>query len=139
MNENIVSVNNAQPYQPPLDSVATRTFHVAANGSTVIEPAAAIVTGKPSLHGPAPRGLERRFVSATPGVMPEFCKLPSPKERCPFTGASRSWLIDQAEAGHIKLVRVRQPGKMRGAVFVHVPTLLAFLRRQMEEQREPTV
>jgi hypothetical protein len=91
------------------------------------------LTGKPTLHGQAPSGMERYFAPAAPGNVPEFCKLPAPRERCPFTGASRSWLIDQAEAGNLKLVRVRRPGKLRGAVFVHVPSLLEFLRRNMEE------
>lgn len=92
------------------------------------------ITGKPTFHGQPPPWAQQQFVSAPPGAIPKFAKLPAPHERCPYSGASRSWLIDQAEAGNIRLVRVRQPGRMRGAVFLHVPSLLEFLRKQMEAQ-----
>ena len=93
-----------------------------------------LLTGKPTLHGPPPPGLERRFAPAPAGQVPEWCKLPSPRERCPFTGASRSWILDQEKLGRIRLVRVRQPGRMRGACFVFVPSLLALLRGELEKQ-----
>ena len=95
---------------------------------------AQLLEGHPTFHGQPPAWAQSRFTPAPPGAVPEFCKLPAPRERCPFSGASRSWLIDQAAAGNIRLVRVRQPGKIRGAVFVHVPSLLDFLRREMEQQ-----
>jgi hypothetical protein len=97
---------------------------------------AQLLEGRPTFHGTPPAWVGNRFTPAQPGQTPEFAKLPSPKERCSFTGASRSWLIDQGKAGNIKLVRVRQPGKLRGAVFVHVPSLLNFLRKQMEGTHE---
>lgn len=92
------------------------------------------LTGLPTLHGPPPPGMERRFAPAQAGVTPEWCKLPSPRERCPFTGASRSWILDMEQQGRVKIVRVRQPGRMRGACFVFVPSLLALLRGELEKQ-----
>jgi hypothetical protein len=35
------------------------------------------------------------------------------------------------KAGRVKVVRVRQPGKMRGACFVYVPSLMALLRGEL--------
>ena len=138
MTANNVSANKAQvpqPARPAHKSEASQNLHALAGVvSTTAEPVDQFLTGKPTLHGDPPGWARGRFVPAPPGVVPEFAKLPAPRERCPFTGASRSWLIDQAKAGNVKLVRVRQPGKLRGAVFVHVPTLLDFLRKQMEGQ-----
>lgn len=65
---------------------------------------------------------------------PEFTKLPGPRKRCPFTGASRTWLLDHAKAGNIRVVRVCQPGRTRGAIFVYLPSVLDFLRREMAAQ-----
>lgn len=62
-----------------------------------------------------------------PVIWPEFAKLPRPHERCSITGASRSWLLDHDSEGKY-LVRIRQRGKLRGAVFIIVPKLLAYLR-----------
>lgn len=89
-------------------------------------------TGKPTLNGPPPRGFERFFGEAPPGHVPEFAPLPAPRQRCPYSGGSRSWLIEHGAAGHFRLVRVRQNGKLRGKVLIHVPSLLAWLRGQME-------
>jgi len=138
MNVNNVSAEKSQAPQParPVQNREASQNSRAPAGIVLAHPEIGepLLIGKPTLHGHAPPGLERHFVTVAAGQLPEFCKLPAPRERCPFTGASRSWLIDQAEAGNIKLVRVRQPGKLRGAVFIHVPTLLNFLRRQMEDQ-----
>lgn len=99
---------------------------------------AAPLTGLPTLHGPPPPGMERRFAPVPPGAMPEWCKLPAPRERCPITGASRSWILDQEALGRVKVVRVRRPGRMRGACFVFVPSLLALLRGELDKQTPPT-
>lgn len=104
------------------------------NTATLNPTLAAPLTGLPTLHGSPPPGLERRFTPAPVGQVPEWCKLPSPRERCPFTGASRSWILDQEKLGRIRLVRVRQPGRLRGACFVFVPSLLALLRGELEKQ-----
>lgn len=94
---------------------------------------AAPLTGLPTLHGSPPPGMDRRFAPTPPGAMPEWCKLPAPRERCPITGASRSWILDQEALGRVKIARVRQPGRMRGACFVYVPSLLALLRGELEK------
>jgi len=91
-----------------------------------------LTTSKPTLLGQAPAGLEARFVPSQAGQLPEFTKLPSPRGRCPLTGASRSWILDMEKAGLVKVVRVRQPGKMRGACFVYMPSLIALLRSSLE-------
>lgn len=88
-------------------------------------------TSKPTLLGTAPVGLEQRFTTVATGQLPEFTKLPPARGRCPLTGASRSWILDMEKLGKIKIVRVRQPGKMRGACFVYVPSLLALLRSEL--------
>jgi hypothetical protein len=90
--------------------------------------------GTPTIIGDVPPSFAGRFVAAPPGQMPEWAKLPSPRERCPITGASRSWLLDQEKAGRIKIVRIRQPGRMRGACFVYLPSLLTLLRGELEKQ-----
>ncbi len=102
--------------------------------SSVRQIAEAILTGKPTLLGQAPVGFESRFSPVPAGQLPEFCKLPSPRERCPLTGASRSWILDMEKAGRVKIVRVRQPGKMRGACFVYVPSLIALLRGELSKE-----
>jgi hypothetical protein len=93
-----------------------------------------LLTGKATLLGGPPRGMEQFFALPPSGQLPEFAPLPAPKERCPISGGSRSWLIEHGEAGDFKLLRVRQKGKLRGKVLMHVPSLLAWLRREMETQ-----
>ena len=90
------------------------------------------VCGKPTLYGCAPLGTEKSFAPWPDPLIPEFVKLPAPKERCPVTGASRSWILDQERLGRIKIVRIRQPGRMRGACFVYLPSLLALLRNALK-------
>lgn len=121
----MLSPNNNNAPQPPNPARNTED-------SETCDIAGKILTGKPTLLGQAPAGMESRFSTALSGQVPEFCKLPSPRERCPLTGASRSWILDMEAAGRVKIVRVRQPGKMRGACFVYVPSLLALLRSEME-------
>lgn len=99
---------------------------------------AAPLTGLPTLHGAPPPGMERRFAPVPSGQVPEWCKLPTPRERCPITGASRSWILDQEQLGRVKIARVRQPGRMRGACFVYVPSLLALLRGELDKQTPTT-
>jgi hypothetical protein len=93
-----------------------------------------LLTEKPTLLGGPPSGMEQFFASAPAGLWPEFAPLPAPRQRCPISGGSRSWLIEHGEAGDFKLLRVRQKGKLRGKVLMHVPSLLAWLRKEMELQ-----
>lgn len=127
---NIKHAANAAKAPPQPDPVRTLE---GPNTSTLNPALAASLTGLPTLHGPPPSGLERRFTPAPAGQVPEWARLPAPREKCPFTGASRSWLLDQEALGRIKIVRVRQPGRMRGACFVYVPSLLALLRGELEK------
>src|SRR5262245_57748753 len=84
---------NHEPPQPP------RSAHNKEASNYPHPPADTVLTGKPTLHGDPPAGLKPQFAPAVPGQIPEFSRLPSPRERCPYTGASRSWLIDQANEG----------------------------------------
>ncbi|NBV21910.1 MAG: hypothetical protein EBS05_08320 [Proteobacteria bacterium] len=43
-------------------------------------------------------------------------------------------MLDQERLGRIKIVRVRQPGRVRGACFIYVPSLLALLRGELAKQ-----
>jgi hypothetical protein len=101
----------------------------AAPGET-----AELHTGRPTCAEPIPPAFARVFQPAEGKSLPEFCKLPRPCERCAYTGASRTWLLEHGELKHFKLVRIRKPGSVRGAVFVHVPSLLAFIRGEMVNQ-----
>jgi hypothetical protein len=38
----------------------------------------------------------------------------------------------------VKIARVRQPGRLRGACFVYVPSLLALLRGELDRQTQAT-
>ena len=127
--DNIKHAANAAKAPPQTDPARTLE---GPNTSTLNPELVAPLTGLPTLHGPPPRGCERFFGEAPPGHVPEFAPLPAPRQRCPYSGGSRSWLIEHGEAGHFALVRVRQVGKLRGKVLMHVPSLLAWLRGQME-------
>ena len=124
------NVNHApQPTNPACikeDSSLKSTVEKILDGKLNLQ------SGKPTLLGQAPPGLATCFAPVPPGFLPEFSKLPPPRGRCQLTGASRSWLLDMEKLGRVKIVRVRQPGKMRGACFVYVPSLMALLRAGLE-------
>ncbi len=92
------------------------------------EPGKTFVIGLPTAVGEIPSHLGAAFQPVEKSGLPEFARLPAPRQRCPFSGASRTWLIEHDEFGHY-LTRVRQPGRLRGTVFVSVPKLLSYLRR----------
>lgn len=102
---------------------------MATNNNTPNAKAGAteFTTSLPTVAGRIPHELSGRFQSAEPG-QPEFCRLPSPRGRCPISGASRSWLVEHNGQGGNFLFTVRQRGKQRGTVFVDVAMLKAFLR-----------
>ena len=90
-----------------------------------------------TVAGAVPPALARHMRSGATPQFPELSRLPRPGERDPITGSSRSWLIDTDEslpASERFLFRVRQRGKVRGAVFINVQKLLAFLRKAEAEQ-----
>lgn len=90
------------------------------------------LTKPPTVLGHPPTG---QFQSVPLPPVPEFGPLPPARGRDPITGASRTWLIEGEAAGHFKLVRIRKPGAMRGKVFIHYPSLLEFLRRNLTGQK----
>lgn len=110
-------------------SPITATNETTATGETV-----GMILGRPTCAAPIPPAFARVFQPLESSALPEFCKLPAPRQRCPFTGASRTWLLEHAELGHFTIVRVRKPGSIRGALFVNLPSLLEFLRREMAQQ-----
>lgn len=90
------------------------------------------LTGQvPTVAGAVPAHLGQRVEVATAANVAEFSRLPRARERCPVSGASRSWLIETNERlPHEEkfLVRVRRRGCLRGTVFVSVPLLSRFIR-----------
>jgi hypothetical protein len=91
-----------------------------------------ILTGAiPTVAGAVPAQLGQRVEVATAANVAEFSRLPKPGARCAVSGASRSWLIETNEKlspDEKFLVRVRRRGCLRGAVFVSVSRLSAFIR-----------
>src|SRR4051812_35835861 len=93
--------------------------------------------GALTLAGAVPPALAHHFHSVPPPRIPEISRLPRPGERDPITGCSRSWLTDadaSLEPADRFLFRVRQRGKIRGAVFINVAKLLAFLKKAEAEE-----
>jgi hypothetical protein len=92
-------------------------------------------SGRLSVVGAVPPELAQQLRSIPSPKYPDLARLPKPGERDPITGCSRSWLIDADASLPTKerfLFRVRRIGKLRGAVFINVAKLLAFLRRAEE-------
>jgi len=86
----------------------------------------------PTVAGAGSARLGPRVEMATDGNVAEFVRLPKAGERCPVSGASRSWLIetDQELSPEDRfLIRVRRRGCLRGTVFTSVPKLSSFLSR----------
>ena len=81
--------------------------------------------------GAVPPFLAQQLQSVAPPSIPEFARLPRPRERDPITGSSRTWLLE-TDAGLPPnkrfLFRVRQRGKIRGVVMINTAKLLAFFK-----------
>lgn len=67
-------------------------------------------------------------------LRPEWSRLPSPGERCPITGLSRSTLnsliLPSQENSHkppVRSICLRKPGRARGARLIHLQSLLDHL------------
>lgn len=90
------------------------------------------LTGQvPTVAGTVPAHFGQRVEVATSTNLAEFSRLPRAGERCPVSGASRSWLIETDASlppDQRFLVRVRRRGCLRGTVFVSVPRLSSFIR-----------
>ena len=94
------------------------------------------LNGLPTAAGAIPPVLAAQFQSVPVPTLPEMVRLPRPRERCTITGASRTWLIERNErlpAPDRFLFRIRPLGKMRGAVFVNVGKLMAFMHKAQAE------
>jgi hypothetical protein len=89
-------------------------------------PPAQVITGRPTVAGGIPRGMEGRLETADLTVC-EFIRPPKPRQFCRLTSMSRSGVIAAAEAAGA-LVRVRLCGKVRGSVLIDRAKLLTYLR-----------
>jgi len=93
----------------------------------------------PTLMGAVPPELAHYFRSVPSPRLPETCRLPRPREKDLIANASRTWLIETDETlppNEKFLFRVRRPGKIRGAVFINVAKLLAFLSKAEAADRK---
>jgi len=92
-----------------------------------------------TVAGAVPPELTNYCLRVPPPHLPETCRLPRPGEKDPIANGSRTWLIDTdayLPPAEKFLFRVRQPGKIRGAVFINVAKLLAFLKKAEAADRE---
>ena len=102
-------------------------------GTGIVEQNDALKTERPTVIGEIPPKLRAVLTPHLGSGAPEFFRLPKPNERDPFTGASRSWLLDfDASLMPAKkfIVRVRLRGKRRGVCFVDLAKYLSALRSQ---------
>lgn len=110
--------------RPP---ITNKTPIVAVTGSTT-----AADNELPTVAGAVPPALLRQLQTVAAPLLPEMCRLPRPRERDPIASASRTWLIETDATlppNEKFLFRIRRRGKIRGAVFINVAKLLAFLQK----------
>lgn len=62
---------------------------------------------------------------------PEFFRLPK-KGVDPHFGCTRSWYLQTERDGQLKLVRLRQRGKLRGIVLIPFDAMRELIRKQSE-------
>jgi len=65
----------------------------------------------------------------TAPTKPEFFRLPQ-KNGDPFFGLTRSWYYAAESRGDIKLIRIRERGKLRGVTLVPYDAIATFIRSQ---------
>ena len=65
--------------------------------------------------------------NGTSNTKPEFIRLPKAKSRCPFTGLSRTSLVELVDHGAVKAVKLRKRGSIRGITLLHRESLLGYL------------
>lgn len=106
-----------------------------ASGADGVDGGSGSRVGKPTVAGEVPAELVGKF-EAGRSVEAEFLRLPPPRGRCPLTGCSRSWVLEQAEAGHFRLVRIRKPGRLRGVTLIDLASYRAFLNRLRDQAGE---
>lgn len=70
----------------------------------------------------------------TPVSKPEFIRIPRAGERCPYTGLSRAWIYEAANAGLIRTVSIRSRGRVRGVRLIDYDSLVSYLRSQSDQK-----
>jgi hypothetical protein len=65
--------------------------------------------------------------NGTNNINPEFIRLPKARGRCPFTGLSRTSLVELVDKGAVKAVKLRKRGSLRGITLLHRESLLGYL------------
>ena len=114
-----------------MKQISQTSSNTAVKGSAAVS-----LNGLPTAAGAIPPILAAQFQRVPIPTLPEMTRLPRPRERCPITGASRTWLVEQdaaLPAPQRFIFRVRQRGKKRGAVFMDRERLMNFLRRAQIE------
>lgn len=61
-------------------------------------------------------------------------RMPKPKQR--LCGLSRTTLLELSQAGKIRTVHIRKPGRIRGIRIVYMPSLVAYFETQMLNGKE---
>jgi hypothetical protein len=65
---------------------------------------------------------------------PEFFRLPKPGSGDPYFGFSRSFYYVAEKRGWVKLIRIRDAGKMKGVTLIRFQDVLRFVQSQMAAQ-----
>jgi hypothetical protein len=118
-----------------MKSLTTDTTEQFAAKMSTANPASELIT----VSGAVPPEFARWFQSISPPRLPELARLPRPGQRDPIASSSRTWLVEtdaKLPPTEKFLFRVRQPGKIRGAVFINVAKLLAFLKKAEATDKE---
>ena len=85
-------------------------------------------------------------VEVSPGtcLKPEFIRLPKPKQLCPYTGLTRSYInllvLPNKLNGYdppVKSVKLRLRGAKAGVRLIHFDSLMEYIHRLMDEQSAP--
>ena len=87
---------------------------------------------KPAPQTPSIGNSPSEAAQASPPVRPDTYRLPS-KGGDPFFGLTRSWYYAAESAGFLRLVRLRQRGKVRGVVLVPYLDVAALVRAAQAE------
>jgi hypothetical protein len=69
------------------------------------------------------------MITTTTPAKPEFYRLPT-RGGDPFFGLTRSWYYQAEKRGDIKLVRIRERGKLRGVTLIEYDSTAAYIRAQ---------
>ena len=72
------------------------------------------------------------MTSNTLNTRPEFYRLP-PTGPDPFFGLTRAWYYAAEKRGDIRLVRLRERGKLRGVTLVSFDAIGAYVRGQVAQ------